>query len=337
MKRNIILMIAVLLLVIMQQSVPSQAAQEPVQWDYMMLVGSLQHPEGVFAKQYIQEVEKRTGGKIKITLRPGGELPYKSDSYIRVTGENKVAISGALVSAVTGDLKAGALTGLPFLFTDMAQLNKVMNILTPYLNDELSAYGAELLYYFPWPPQVLWGKGKAITNISEIQGKKFRSQGVEQAHFLRGQKAIPASVGSPEVSTALQRGVVDGVITAAANLMSSKWYETLNWGYMLNIQTIPSYVVVNKKALNSLPPDIKKTMQEVAAEFNQKLPGDWAKLDEEARVELTQKYKITIKEPSPDEVKRLTEKSSTYWNEWAKEKGGKAPEALNKLKSGLGL
>lgn len=312
-----------------------QSEDKTIKWDYMMLVGSMEHPEGKFAVEFADEVEKRTNGKLKITVRPGGELPYKSDEYIRVTGEGKVQISGALVSAVTGDLKAGALTGLPFLFTEMEQINDIMKILTPYLNEELDRFGCQLLYYYPWPPQVLWGKGEVIDSVEGIQGMKFRSQGVEQAAFLKEHKAIPVSIGSPEVPPALQRGIVDGVITAAANNLSAKWYELLDWGYMLNIQTIPSYVVVNKKALESLPEDVRKTLLEVAEEFNMSQPAKWEQLDKEARVEIAKKG-IIIKEPSQEEIDKLTENAKVYWEQWVQEKGGKAPEALKKIREALG-
>jgi len=333
MKRNTIIYFVIfsIFFFALQVCGSAQSEEKSIEWHFLMLVSSLEHPEGQFAIAFADEVEKRTEGKLKIIVHVGGELPYQSNEYIRVTGQNKVQIAGALVSAVTGDLKAGALTGLPFLFTEMRQLNDVMKVLTPYLNEELERYGCQLLWYYPWPPQVLWGQGEPINSVEGIRGKKIRSQGVEQAAFLKGQGAIPVSIGSPEVAPALQRGIVNGVITAAANNISAKWYELLNWGYMLNIQTIPSYVVVNKKALESLPEDVRKNLLEVAEEFNVLQPIQWERLEMEAREEMI-KQGVKLIYPSQEEVDRLTEKAEAYWAEWVKERGGDSSEVLEKIR-----
>jgi TRAP-type C4-dicarboxylate transport system substrate-binding protein len=308
-----------------------QSQEKPIEWDFVILSGSLDHIEAQFALAFAKEVEKRTDGKLKIFVHVGGELPYQSNEYIRVTGQNKVQLAGALVSATTGDLKAGALTGLQFLYTEMRQLNDVMEVLTPFLNEELEAYGCQLLWSYPWPPQVLWGKGDPIKSVDGMRGKKFRAQGVEQAAFLKGIGAIPISIGSPEVAPALQRGIADGVITGAANLYSTKWYELVDWGYMLNMQTIPSYVIVNNKAFENLPSDIKKELLEVSEEFDVLQPIQWEREEIKAR-EALQELGIKFIYPSQEEIDEQTEKAKLYWEEWVDERGGKSREALEKIK-----
>lgn len=312
-----------------------KAKEAPIKWDYILFI-SLEHEMGKNAIAFAKEVEKRTNGRLQITVRPGGELPYKSDEYIRITGQKKVQMADCLVSAVSGDMQAGALTSLPFLITRMDELGKAIDVLKPYMDEELGKYGTQLLYHYSWPPQVIWGKGNPVKKVEEISGKKFRSQGPEQAAFLKLQNAVPVSIGAPEVPPALQRGVVDGVITAALNVMGSKWYDSLNWGYILNLQTIASYVVVNKEALSALPEDVRKTLLQVADEYNKSLQDKIAKTESESKQELINKHKIVVNEAQQEEVSRLTQASRAYWDQWANEKGGKAPEALKKLKEALG-
>jgi TRAP-type C4-dicarboxylate transport system substrate-binding protein len=224
---------------------------------------------------------------------------------------------------------------LPFLITNDKELAKAMDILKPYLDEELNKYGAQLLYYYPWPPQNLWGKGEPVTEIKNIEGLKFRSQGPETAYFLESQKAFPVSLTTPEVPSAVQRGVADGVITAALNALGSKWYDFLNWGYIINLQTTPSYIVINKSALEQLPEDLKNVLLEVAAEHEKNRAGEISQIEKESMDTLQKQYNIEIHEASVQERDQLTKASVDYWNQWVKEKGGKSAEALEKIRAAL--
>src|SRR5690606_23024874 len=54
------------------------ASGETFEWDYVLFVG-LEHHYGELAQEFADDVRERTDGRLDITVRPAGELPYTAD------------------------------------------------------------------------------------------------------------------------------------------------------------------------------------------------------------------------------------------------------------------
>ena len=66
-------------------------------------------------------------------------------------------------------------------------------------------------YYFPL--QFAWSS-KKLTSLEDFKGQKIRATSPEQIEFLKRFGANGLTVSGAEVPSALERGVVDGVLTA---------------------------------------------------------------------------------------------------------------------------
>ena len=306
---------------------------EAIKWDFAIFVG-LTHPMGVLATDFANDVREKTNGKLDITVRPAGELPYKVDEFVRVTGDNSVQMSDPITFFIAGDLGAGALPNLPYLIGDFDQLDQTMEVLKPYIEKDLSRFGTKMLYYYPWPPQNLWGKGDLISSLGDMKGTKIRSQSPEQSVFAEGLGGSPVSLVTAEVPAAVQRGMADAVITAALNIEGSKWNDFLDWGYMIGLQTPPSYVIVNQQAYDSLPDDVRAVLDEVSNDYQGKVKQRMQDIEEQSKKHLTDAGMKIVDAPQ-EEVKEMINQSIPYWTEWAKEKGPEAEEALQKVREKL--
>ena len=158
-------------------------------WDYSLFVG-VTHPIAQYAREFADEVKKRTNGALEITVRPAGELPYKPTEMVRVVGQGQVQLADAYMGFVAGDNKIGAMPGLPFLVTNPDELRKSMTVLEPYAQKEMEKFGASILFWYTWPQQNIWGRGTPLATIADFKGRKIRATSPEQTEMLRRFGAI---------------------------------------------------------------------------------------------------------------------------------------------------
>jgi TRAP-type C4-dicarboxylate transport system substrate-binding protein len=309
----------------------NSAANKVYEWNWVF-PNAPSHPVFIVGKQYTEEIYKRTNGRLKITPRAMGELPFATTEYIRVVGDGSVQMGTCDAGTVSGDLKSGAIVSLPFLIDSSERLAKAMDSIKDPTSAEFGKYGVQLLMYFSYPQQQIWGSGKVPASGAGLKGLKIRSQGSEQSEVLRKMGISPVSITAAEVSTALGRGVADGLITAGMSMTGNGWYEYAKWCYVANLQAVPSYIVVNKKALDALPEDLRKIVLETADKWTREVYPKQLKSEEDKAFDILKNtHKLTFVPMSDAERKKLLADIDigTYWREWAKKKGGTTPEDLN--------
>jgi len=317
-------------------AMPAAAQPKPAAWDFVLNVG-MTHPVAQMEQEFVDDVKKRTGGQLVITMRPPGELPYKLTEYLRVTGQNNSQMADVYMGFLAGDSKIAVLTGLPFLVGTPDELKKAMTVLDPMIREDFARFGADILTWFTWPEQNIWGRGKPIQTVDDFKGRKIRTTSPEQSEMIKRLGGVPISLTAPEVPSAAQRGVMDGVVTAAFNLLGSKWNEFTEWGYIADIHIGgPAYILVNKGSLAALSPEVRKQLQEAAGVLQAKMLKEIPVREYSDRQLLETQYKIKLYKASPADVARMRKEMEPYWDEWAKQGGPKLVEALAAVKKVLG-
>ena len=315
---------------------PALAQSKPVTWDFILNVG-LTHPVAMMEKDFVDDVKKRTGGQLDIVLRPPGELPYKLPEYLRVVGQGNAQMGDVYMGFLAGDTKIGVLTGLPFLVGTADELNKAMVGLEPMIREDYARFGADILTWFTWPEQNFFGRGKPITTVDDFKGRKIRTTSPEQSELVKRLGGVPVSIPAPEVPSAAQRGVMEGVITAGFNLLGSKWYDFTEWAYLPNIHIGgPAYILINKQAMAALPAEHRKALQEAAAALQARMLKEIPAREQADLKTLEQQHKIKLIAAKPEDVARMRKLMEGYWEEWAKQGGPKTVEALAQVKKALG-
>jgi TRAP-type C4-dicarboxylate transport system substrate-binding protein len=315
---------------------PVAAQPKPVAWDMVMNVG-LVHFVGEREKEFVEDVKKRTGGQLVITLRPPGELPYKLPEYLRAVGQGSAQMGDVYMGFLAGDSKLAVLTGLPFLVGTPDELQKAMTVLEPAIREDFARFGADILTWYTWPEQNFFGRGKPVASVDDLKGRKIRTTSPEQSELVKRLGGVPLSLPAPEVPAAAQRGVMEGVITAGFNLYFSKWYEFTEWAYLPNIHIGgPAYILVNKGALAALSPEVRRGLQEAAQVFQARMLRDIPAREQADLKTLETKYKIKLHGATPADVAKMRKIMEPYWDEWAKAGGPKVVEALGQVRRAVG-
>jgi len=305
-------------------------------WDLYATTG-VTHPITARFNAFSDEVKKATDGKLNIVVRPAGELPFRATEVVKATGIGQVQLASGYHGFVGGDIPAASIAGLPFLVQTGEELEKVYPIIEKYTAPLFKKRGIKVLFWHTWPVQNIYGRGKPIQSIEDFKGRKIRSTDGKQAEMLKQLGAASVSLTTAEVPVAMERGVAEGFMTASFNIIGSKWYEFTEWAWMGNVNMGgPDYMLMNIKAYEQLPADVRAKLDSVAASFSPKMRA--ANLGDEAAAieQLKTQHKIAFYTPADDVMKELRKRMEPYWDSWAKQHGKDTEAMLKEVRAALG-
>jgi len=317
-------------------AVLASSATAQTKWDLYATTG-VTHPITVRFKAFSDEVKKATDGKLDIVVRPAGELPFKATEVVKATGIGQVQLASGYHGFVGGDIPIASVAGLPFLVQTGEELEKIYPIIEKYTEPLFKKRGIKVLFWHTWPVQNIYGKGKPIRTIADFAGRKIRSTDGKQAEMLKQLGAASVSLTTAEVPVAMERGVAEGFMTASFNVIGSKWYEFTEWAWIGNINMGgPDYMLMNLKAYNQLPPDVRAKLDETAASFSPKMRAMNLADEAKAAEELKTQHKVAFYTPPKETIDELIKRMVPYWDDWAKQHGKDAEAMLKEIRTALG-
>lgn len=303
------------------------------EWDYVLFVG-LEHHFGQLAEEFADDVRERTDGQVDITVRPAGELPYSADEYLSRVGDGSIHMADALATFMAGECRVGAMPALPMLVPDFESFDEMWPILEPDVDSCTDNVGADMLYTYLWPSQNIWGSGDAPQSLDDLSGLTIRQTSSEHGTLIESVGGEPVTLTTEEVPAAIQRGVMDGLITAALNAWSAGWYEFLDWGYLIEAGVIPSYILVNQDALAELPEDLRTEVTEAAEDATERNNQATIEAEQEARDKLASEGGVELVEVPQEERDEVAEMLTDLWESWAQDVG--ASDTLDEVRDTLG-
>jgi TRAP-type C4-dicarboxylate transport system substrate-binding protein len=279
----------------------------------------------------IDEIKQKTNGELLINLHLGGSLPIKADSITAAVADSVVQFGDD--GFATGTIPITGVLRLPMLLQTPQDLTKAMDIVRPYLEAAYGKRGVEVLGQYSYPFQVLWGR-KKVTSLADIKGLKLRVTSVEQGEFIRRFGGVSLTMGSPDVAAALDRGVVDGGLTASSG-GGIAWHDLLKYRYAFPTSYVNSTYIVNKEAMDKLSPETQKIVRDAAATWSAWSTTEMNRLEDEVTAQFG-KEGMVLTNATPAEIAEATEKMQPYWSDWAKSHGADATAALAKIRAAVG-
>ena len=282
---------------------------------------------------WAKEIEKRTNGRVKITVFPGGTLTNSKQCYDGVTkGISDIGMScfaytrGRFPLMEAVDLPLGYSNG--WVVTHVA--NEFYQTFRPKELDDV-----KVLYLHAHAPGLLHTK-KPVRTLEDLKGMKIRSTGLS-AKVVKALGGIPVAMGQPAAYESLQKGVVEGNFTTMETLKGWRQAEVIKYstdcfdvGY-----TTTMCVVMNQSKWNALPEDIQKIISGVSNEWIDVHGNAWDQLDIEGR-DYTLSLDNKIIQLSEEENQRWVKAVSPIIDEYIKsseEKGLPGANAVNVLRN----
>ncbi len=280
-----------------------------------------------------KEVTAKTEGRIDMTCHLGGALPIKSQTIVQAVSDDIIQFATANPNAFETLVPFAGVLSLPGLFADDAELDKGVKAAAPLIEKALAARGVKLLAWSHFPQAAVFGI-EVVKSVKDLQGKKLRVSTPEQSEMLRRLGITPVVISSPEVSSALQTGVIQGVITSNTG-GGRAWKEFFKSSYRLGTNFTPFIFIANQDALNALSEADRAAFIEIVTRNAAAITTDLVTSDDAVTKEFAAGG-MQITYPQGDEGTLIERTMKDYWDQWAEAKGGQAKEALAAIRKALG-
>ncbi|HJV84110.1 MAG TPA: TRAP transporter substrate-binding protein [Noviherbaspirillum sp.] len=260
-------------------------------------------PKGKAAEYFKKLAEERTHGRVKVDVYPNSTL-YKDKEEMEALQLGAVQILAPLSSKVTSmGIKDFQVFDLPYIFDNLDEAHKItQGPVGKSMLNKLDKLGIAGLAFWDNAFKEVTAN-RPLRTPADFKGLKMRitpSKVIDAQ--MRALGANPQVLAFSEVYTALQTGTVDGEENPTSNIATQKFYEVQKYMTMTN-HSFHNYVLVaNKRFWDSLPPDIRKTMDGVVKDSTAYFNSIAEKDNNDALAEL-KKTKMQIVELTPAEKK----------------------------------
>jgi len=283
--------------------------------------GTLAEPMGKALQEYVAEVDKKTNGRVKITIHPGGSLTPGPQAYEGlVAGLSDLAF--VLHAYTPGRFPLIMAWTIPFGISSAKVATEIFyESIEKFKPKE---WADTKLMYFTTPTAIhFFTTKKPIKRIEDFRGMKFRTLGW-MAEYIKQLGAIPISMPVSEIYSALDRGVIDGTINNLLTLKDWRFADVVKYVHLFDFPGVTSSwgLHMNWKVWNGLPPDI----QQIFEEANKKYPWRQIEYQEEADkagIELALSKGVQIIKGSPELSEEMKKRVPSVFEAYIKSMEGK--------------
>lgn len=243
----------------------NQAVQEPAKKIITLTYANFP-PASTFPcvqmERWKTEVEKRTGGKVEIKTFPGGSLLEAKDMMDGVIA-GQADIGCLCMAYQPGRFVVTNATALPLGIPDAKTGSRVLwELFKKYNPEEFSQ--VKVLTMFTTAPSNIMSK-KPVKTLEDIKGMSLRASG-GAGEILKAWGANMVGMPMSATPEALQKGVVQGLFSSLEVMKDFSYAELCKYVTMTDTSIYPFAVVMNKQKFDSLPDDVKKFFDDLAAE-----------------------------------------------------------------------
>jgi TRAP-type C4-dicarboxylate transport system substrate-binding protein len=282
-------------------------------------------------RKLTEDIEQASNGALKLKFNLGGTLGINAININSAVSDDIVQI--ATDAYYHGSIPIAGISALPFLVRGVDDMNKLMTIVRPLAERDYAKKGVTVLGWYAYPPQVFWFRGN-VSSLADIKNRKIRVTSAEQGEVIKSFGGTSVQLGSADVPAALERGIVDGILTASAGGINA-WKELLKSSYGMGVNYPVSFIIANSDRFKKLPEDVQtkirgmveKTMQEQTLELQRE------------DIELRKKFGsegITMHDVKPEELAQAEAAMKPYWETWAKARGPESVKTLEEVRKALG-
>ena len=309
-------------------SLSASLAQAQTKWDLASAYPANNfHSENLM--QFASDVEKATGGKLKITVHANASL-FKATEIKRAVQGGQAQAGEVIQANLQNEWAIYGADGLPFLADSYDESVKLQTAQRPLVEKKLAEQGLVYLYAVAWPPQGIFTK-KPLSSAADLKSVKWRAYSPATARIADLVKAQPVTVQAAELSQALATGVVEATMTSGATGVDSKLYEHLKYYYDVQAWLPKNMVIVNRKAFDALDKPTQTALINAAAAAEARGLAASKRVDAESKAKLKANG-MQVLEPSATLKTDMQKVGETMLKEWLEKSGADGQALLDAYK-----
>jgi TRAP-type transport system periplasmic protein len=296
---------------------PAQDAKTYVMKLSTATINDTQHE---WLRRFAAAVEKDSGGRIKGEIYPASQLGSIPRQIEGVQFGSIQAWIGPPEFLVGVDDRYESLSA-PGLFTNSEQDVRVIN--DPAVRDMILGLGANKgltgIGIVPIGPSSIATR-KPMRRLADFKGTKIRVLASPfQLEMIKRMDASPVAMTLADVLPALQQGAIDASLATITVYTTMQYQDAAKYVVESDQPYLNSIIVMSKKWLASLPPDLQKIVQDDAQKVSQDVIPFVKEFFAKQRKIWTEKGGELVSLP-PDEQAAFVDKISSIGDDLSKTK-----------------
>jgi TRAP-type C4-dicarboxylate transport system substrate-binding protein len=277
---------------------------------------------------WMDKVEKDSGGRIRFERYPAMQLGGTPLQLYDQARDGVVDVVWTLAGNTPGRFPRYEVFELPFMMTNADATSRAYweygQTCAP---NEVK--DTQLIALHVHGPGFFHSREKAITGVADLKGMKVRGPTRQITKLLGALGATPVGMPLPQIPDALSKGVVDAVVvpwevTTAVKVDELAKVHTEFDPKAGGLYTTAFVLTMNKAKYDSLPPDLKKVIDDNSGlETSAFLGRNQQAGDAPARKVAAEERKNRIITISGTELDGFRKAADQVDDEWIKEMNGK--------------
>ena len=239
------------------------------------------HPGDVAAEMFAKAVQKRTGGKIKVTVYPANELGSPPEQLEQI---KLGAIDMGLPTQGQLDKysKRFGVVMLPFVYNDYAHAYRVLD--GPFMawaGPDIQKQGMVHLSNWEWGFRNITNNVRAINSPDDMKGLKMRvPPEIQLQATMEALGAVTTKIAFPELYMSLKQGVADGQDNPLSVIYHFKLYEVQKYLAITRHVYNSMVHVISKATWDKLTPEQQRIIREESKKAGDSMRKTLQKEDE---------------------------------------------------------
>ncbi|HSD60561.1 MAG TPA: TRAP transporter substrate-binding protein [Burkholderiales bacterium] len=218
------------------------------------------------AEEFAKQANAKLAGKAKVVVFGSSQLGGDKELLQKLKlGTVEMALPSTVMSS---EVDAFGVFEMPYLVKDRAHMKRIeQEIVWPTLAPLVEQKGLKIIAVWENGYRHITNSKRPINVPGDLKGIKLRvPEGKWRVRMFQDYGANPSPMKLSEVFTALQTGVMDGQENPFTQIYSQKFQEVQKYLSLSGHVYTPAYLTVGKKKWESLPPDVRKVLEETARE-----------------------------------------------------------------------
>jgi len=215
-------------------------------------------------KPWMAKVEKESGGRIKFEAYPAMQLGGTPVQLYDQVKDGVVDVVWTLPGNTAGRFPRVEVFELPFMMTNAEATSRAYwEYVQTQAPDEFK--DVQVIALHVHGPGVIHTVDKPIKTVDDVKGLKLRAPTRQVTKLLGTLGATPVGMPLPAITDAMSKGTINGGVIPWEVVQPTKVHELAKYHAEFDpaggsLYTTTFVMAMNKAKYNSLPPDLKKVI-----------------------------------------------------------------------------
>ena len=232
-------------------------------------LGHVGEPGSLFQQssdEFAKRANAKLAGKAKVVVYGSSQLGGDKEMIQKLKlGTIDMALPSTVMSS---EVDLFGLFELPYVVKDRSHMARIeKDIFWPTIEPAIEKKGLKVLAVWENGVRHITNNKRPIKVPADLKGIKLRvPEGKWRVKMFQAYDANPSPMKFSELFTALQTGVMDGQENPFTQIYSAKLQEVQKYLSLSGHVYTPAYLTVGKTKWDSLPPDVRKILEDTAKE-----------------------------------------------------------------------